>query len=211
MDEITARKQRVYTERFREHGATSKGVGWGEDASRSYRQMLDVVLPRDRGSHDPPSLLDVGCGYGGLFAFAKSLGLRLTYTGIDVVPEMIESGRTSHPEANFLCADFFTLEEYLKYDYIVCNGLLTDRFEASEQAFESHVKRVLRKAFALASTGVAANLMTTKVNYTEDHMFYMDPVRALDFCLQELTTKVKLDHAQARFEYVLYLYHERRL
>ena len=211
MDHITSHKKSVYAERFREYGPTAAGVGWGADAARSYRQMLEVILPRHLGTENIPSFLDVGCGYGGLLSDAKSQGISLRYTGIDVVPEMIDHGRATHPEATFVSADFFELCGDATYDYVVCNGLLTDRFDFSERVFEDHVERVLRKAFGLAAVGAAANLMTTKVNYTEEHMFYLDPPRALQFCLSELTSKVKLDHAQPRFEYVLYLYHEQQL
>ena len=206
MDEVTAAKKRVYRERFKNYGATSQGVGWGNDAARGYRQMLDVIRPGDRRSTPPVTFLDVGCGFGGLLDFAHHEGFNLNYTGIDVISEMIEHGRLAHSGARFICGDFFSLPEVEKYDYVACNGLLTDRFEIENADFSAFVERVLRKAFALSAIGMAANFMTSKVTYREDHIFYMDPAELLSFCLDNLTRKVRLDHTYERYDYVIHAY-----
>ena len=59
--------------------------------------------------------------------------------------------------------------------------------------------------FRICNRGIAFNIMTTKVNYFSNNLYYKSPIEALSFCLNEITTKVKLDHNYL-YEYTLYLY-----
>ena len=209
MDPITEGFREHYRGRFLEHGATPKGVDWGPhqaDLDARYRNMLAVISPEDRAATEPVSLLDVGCGYGGLLAYAKAQGLALTYTGIDAVPETIDYARAAHPEAKFICGDVLALEPAARYDYVVCNGVLTPRYGATIREMDAYAKRLVRKLFDLAERGAATNFMTTKVNFMEDHLYYINPIEMFAFCISELTTKLRIDHAYRLFEYTIYLY-----
>ena len=73
-DPITRRLQEHYARTFEEHGATVRGLDWGTDEGRlqlRYQNMSAVIEP----GHDlTPSLLDVGCGFGGLLGYLKLTG-----------------------------------------------------------------------------------------------------------------------------------------
>ena len=209
MDPITQGFVEHYRGRFREFGATPRGVDWGPhqaDLDLRYRNMLAVISSEDRTASRPVRLLDVGCGFGGLLGYARSNGIALTYTGIDPVAEMIEYARAAHPDAEFVCGDVFAFDPPDRFDYVVCNGILTPRYGGSIREMDAYAKRLIRKLFALAETGMATNLMTTKVNFTEEHLYYINPIEMFAFCITELTTKLRLDHAYRLYEYTLYLY-----
>lgn len=208
MDPITERFVDYYRARFREHGATPAGLDWGPhqaDLDLRYRNMLAVIADEDRG-RNPVSLLDVGCGFGGLLAYAKSKDLKLRYTGVDIVAESLDHARSVHPEAEFRCGDVFALDFPERFDYVVCNGILTARFGATIREMDAYAKRLVRRMFSLAARGTAVNFMTSKVNYTEDKLYYANPIEMIAFCLSELTTKLRLDHAYPLYEYTVYLY-----
>src|SRR6266498_1014424 len=105
MDPITKSLRKHYAEKFARHGATSEGVDWGADASRMllrYDKMLAVMPAVPAGK---ASLLDVGCGYGGLLSYAAKRGLGLDYTGVDVADNMIKWARENSPAGAFVCGD----------------------------------------------------------------------------------------------------------
>jgi SAM-dependent methyltransferase len=211
MDRITAALKQHYSTTFAEHGATARGVDWGRDADVAlrYDKMLAVLETAnvDGGeARSRASLLDVGCGYGGLFAHASERQIRLDYTGIDVVSEMIEHATTNLPNAHFVCRDVFeeTLGE--QFDYVVCNGILTQKLTTSIREMDVYAQAMIKRMFELCRRGIAFNLMTNKVNFTVENLYYRSPVELLAYCLADITDRVRLDHSYKLYEYTFYLY-----
>ena len=97
MDPISKALAQHYSEKFSLHGPSPEGVDWGADESKMllrYDKMLSVA---DWVAGNKPSLLDVGCGYGGLRRYAISKNIDLDYTGIDVAGNMIEWATANVP------------------------------------------------------------------------------------------------------------------
>jgi SAM-dependent methyltransferase len=167
--------------------------------------MAALFLPE---AEHQVSLLDVGCGYGGLFLYLSELGRPVNYTGIDVCDNMIAYAREHFSDATFLCEDIFNLPDEPQYDYVVCNGILTQKLALGIQEMDAFTHRLIKKMFTLCRKGVAFNVMTTKVNFMVDNLYYRNPVELLAYCMTELTGKVRLDHAYRLYEYTMYLYKE---
>lgn len=205
MDTITQALRAHYAGTFDRHGATSRGVDWGapQDVEIRYSRMLDVI--QEDGSR-PVSLLDVGCGYGGLYQYAQSRGISLRYTGIDVADNMIAHATQAFPDARFICADVFEFEPDAPFDYVVCNGILTQKLSTSIKEMDRYCQRLIKRLFDCCGTGVAFNVMTTKVNFMAENLYYRNPVELLAYCMSEVTDKVRLDHAYPLYEYTMYLY-----
>src|SRR5258708_4852506 len=105
MDSISKALGQHYSEQFSLHGPSSEGVDWGTDEARillRYDQMLKVADCQDLAK---PSLLDVGCGFGGLQRYAISKHIDLDYTGIDVAKNMIDWAVVNVASGNFLHGD----------------------------------------------------------------------------------------------------------
>jgi SAM-dependent methyltransferase len=206
--EISAAFRKHYGTTLAKHGPNAAGTDWRLEkyAAIAYDKMMAVLLDRDKGAR--PSLLDIGCGYGGLLSHAKKVGVTLDYSGIDIVPEMVQHGRSFHPDATFFVGDAQSFEFPRRYDYVVCNGLLSLKLDASILDMNVYAARLIRHMFSLASTGIAFNIMTNRVNFMEDHMYYRSPVEILAFCLSELSNKCRIDHAYNRYEFSTYVYRD---
>lgn len=211
MDPITKKLKQHYFGKFAEFGATAKGVDWNreEDVELRYDKMLSVIIPTTTSANEQISLLDVGCGYGGLYWYAKEKKqLRLHYTGIDVAENMIEYATSKAPEASFLCQDIFDFCPENLFDYVVCNGILTQKLSTSMKDMDKFAHRLIRKMFELCRIGVAFNVMTTKVNYFDSNLYYRCPSELLAWCVSEITSYVQLDHSYPLYEYTMYLFRE---
>ncbi len=169
--------------------------------------MLEVLPPDDQGKSGPVSLLDVGCGYGGLLSFAKEKNVALDYTGIDMIADMITFARRTHPDACFQTGDFLSLTFDRTFDYAVCNGILTLKLEASLRHMDLFAHLLLRKMFASVRRGIAFNTMSTYVDFIGPNGYHKSPVEMLAFCASELSTCFRLDHSYAPYEYTVYVYH----
>lgn len=73
------------------------------------------------GSADP-SLLDMGCGNGGLAGPAKAAGWR--YAGLDFVEAAIASARAAHPDCSWIAGDLRRYADARRFDVVVMSDVL---------------------------------------------------------------------------------------
>jgi SAM-dependent methyltransferase len=208
MHSISEELRRHYAEKFSSHGPSSEGVDWGADETKMwlrYDKMLGVVKPSGK---DKPSLLDVGCGYGGLQSYAAGKNIELEYTGIDVAQNMIEWAGANLPAGSFIHGDVLEYKFDRKFDYVVCNGILTQKLDTPGLEMDGFAAQLIRRMFALCNVGIAFNIMTTKVNFYSNNLYYRNPAEMLAWCLSEISSHLKLDHSYPLYEYTVYLYRD---
>jgi 2-polyprenyl-3-methyl-5-hydroxy-6-metoxy-1,4-benzoquinol methylase len=196
MNKISSLLKSYHTEVFSRHGATAKGVDWGDEAElvHRYDKMLRVLDMDFYTGPEVPSLLDVGCGWGGLAARIRELGVKVEYHGLDVVDDMVEHGRSSYPEAVFSAGDILELGGEEQYDFLICNGILTQKHDFTIPEMERYAKDVISRMFALSRHGIAFNMMSTRVNFAVGNLYYQNPVELFTWLLNEVSPRVVLDH-----------------
>ncbi len=196
-----------YTNTFDLFGATPQGVDWGseEDVFIRYNKMLSVVNYANSSLADS-TILDVGCGYGGLLLYAKERGIKLNYTGIDVADNIIQHAQKNVDSGNFISGDILDENFEKEYDFVICNGILTQKCTASKIDTDKFSQELIRKMFSLSRKGIAFNLMTTNVNFMVDNLYYRSPVEMLGFCYTEISQKFVFDHSYPLYEYTIYLF-----
>jgi SAM-dependent methyltransferase len=209
MNPISEALREHYSQKFASHGASSEGVDWGSSEAKvllRYEKMLDVL----KDSPPTPTLLDVGCGYGGLLRYANDRKIDLQYTGIDVAQNMIEWARANQAAGTFVIGDFIDHDFGQQFDYVVCNGILTQKLDTAALEMDQFAAQLIRKMFSLCKVGIAFNVMTTKVNYFSNNLYYRNPAELFSWCLSEISSHIKLDHSYPLYEYTLQIYREPR-
>ena len=216
MDNITRALKDYYERTFELYGATAKGVDWGDESELlvRYDKMLAVLQKDFAVLPAQVSMLDVGCGWGGLLRRARSLRVPLRYSGIDVVGGMIEHGREEFPDAEFIHGDIFELTGEGSYDFVVCNAILTQKLSATIPEMEKFAKRLVRKMYELCRHGVAFNMMSTRVNFMVDNLYYQNPADLLAWLLAEVSPRVRIDHGHSSlatgkgkfYDFTVYVY-----
>lgn len=205
MDPISERLRDHYDSKFKIHGPTSSGVDWGANEQNlrlRYRKMLDVVLPND----DSFTLCDVGCGFGGLLNFAKERGLDLEYTGVDLSETMIQWATENQPDGSFYCEDFLESHFDRKFDYVICNGILTQKLATSNLDMDKFSRSLIRKMFDTCQKGIVFNVMSTYVNFHSENLYYKNPSELIAWCMSEISPRIRMDHSYPLYEYSIYLY-----
>lgn len=196
-----------YGAAFRRHGATPMGVDWGSDpVDHEVRldRMIDVMLGVPELARRP-RLLDVGCGFGSLLDRMKARGISVDYVGIDVVRSMVDHARDRHPEAEWIHGDFLRTHLPGGLDYVVCNGILTQKLETPISAMDVYFETLVRRMFHLSQVGTAFNVMSTHVNWRSPNLYYRDPAETLDWCLS-LSPFARVDASYKPFEFTAYLF-----
>jgi SAM-dependent methyltransferase len=193
-------------ERF---GDTARGVDWPDedDAATRYRIMLELVRQR---SQEPVDLLDFGCGAAHLYDYILGLGLerRFRYTGVDMSPRFLALCRRKHPtvpfhEVDVLEAGAAALPES---DYIVMNGVLTEKRSLSHEAMLSYARELLRLVFERARVGLAFNVMSKQVDWERKDLFHVGLDEMTTFVGAHLSRDFIVRHDYGLYEYTVYVY-----
>lgn len=219
MNNITESFRDHYAQAFSKYGATSKGVDWGDEGELQFRyEKFFAAAAIDPGERkDAVSFLDVGCGWGGFYKFlqGKEKDFEIDYTGIDIVPEMVEKAVEEFPAATFYNQDLFSFSGKKSYDFVVCNGILTQKLSANIPEMERYANKMILRMFELCEKGIVFNHMSSKVNYMVDNLYYRNPLEVLSFCLAHLSPRVLLDHSFVStncpergrlFDYIVYVF-----
>ena len=191
---------------FAEHGDNNFGVGWpsADSAEVHYRVISDLV-PR---SSSPVSVLDFGCGLGGLLEYLQRNGRDdIRYTGLDVSDTFLQAVRSKFPQTTFLQLDILQQSEALpEFDYILANGIFTQRCELSFDDMWAYMQQLLRLLWPKCRRGLAFNMMSKHLDWEREDLFHlpMDPLAA--FLREHLSRRIVFRHEYGYYDYTAYVY-----
>ncbi|HKX28998.1 MAG TPA: class I SAM-dependent methyltransferase [Blastocatellia bacterium] len=190
------------------YGDTHLGVDWPnpQDADKRYEVMLGVIRPTGGGSS--VKLLDFGCGASHLYGYIRERGLdHIDYAGLELSPRFIELCRAKFPDRTYYHADLLDPRTELpEFDYLVLNGVLTEKRELSFDQMWSYGRRLLRAAWSKTRLGMAFNCMSKQVDWEREDLFHL-PLNCLaDFLAAELSRHFIVRQDYGLYEYTVYLY-----
>ena len=191
------------------HGDTHLGVDWPkpEDVEQRYQVMLDVIKPESRGHN--VRLLDFGCGASHLneYILRQRLG-NIDYAGLDLSEKFVQLSRSKFPENQFFCLD--VLDEHVSlpnFDYIVFNGVFTEKRDLSFAEMFAYFKQLMRRMFDHAATGMAFNVMTKHVDWEREELFHVPFDQLAEFITKDLSRNFVFRNDYGLYEYTTYVYH----
>lgn len=145
------------------------------------------------------TILDVGCGQGDLFPYAKELGAK--YHGIDISTKMVFNARRRFPGAVFETADLKDVTG--KWDWVFASGTFNHAGQDLDAA--------MRKMFSLARNGIGLTVLSkydpVSLAAPCDYLQCHDPVKALETAFS-LTRWVNMNHTALEWGFVVFLYTE---
>ena len=147
-------------------------------------------------------ILDVGCGIGDLYPFLESLYRDIVYTGVDIVPELVEYAARTYPAATFLCADLVSDPLDFRCDYALMSGVFNNRMSDPTLALQ----HLVRAVFAVCERGLAFNFISNRVDTIDPEMAYHDPLDVFRYCIENLSSKVVIAHHYERRDVAVYVY-----
>ena len=190
------------------HGDTHLGVDWPkkEDAATRYQVMLELIKPEPRIRQ--VRLLDFGCGASHLYEYIqKTRRDEIAYVGLDLSEKFVTLSRSKFPENQYYCVDI--LDEGVsipRFDYILLNGVFTEKRGLSFEEMFSYFTRLLREVFAYAEIGLAFNVMSKHVDWERDDLFHLPFDTLAAFLKKELTRNFVIRNDYGLYEYTTYVY-----
>ena len=202
-DTVLSKVAALYTAGLSEHGATARAIGWRDDETRILRyRYLANVLGGDRG---PMSVIDWGCGYGGLFTYlVNDVGADVSrYDGYDLSAEMLTAAAGALPadRTRLIQSDAITAGSEVDYSFV--SGTFNVRYDASDEQWLAYVQATLADLWQHSRKGLAFNLLSTYVDWREPHLYYGDPGAFFDFCKRTMSRRVSLFHEYPLYEWTI--------
>jgi SAM-dependent methyltransferase len=146
---------------------------------------------------------DRGCGYGAMFKYLDIiLDVQLTkYYGYDISKEMLSVANkyVADERAEWIHSKDITS----KADYSFVSGTFNVRFEASDVLWTQYIQETVIQLGKMSRKGFAFNLLSTYVDWKEDHLYYGDPLFFFDFCKRNLSHYVSLLHDYPLYEWTI--------
>lgn len=193
--------RRRYEERYAQFGYDERTLGWTRGRHKLRYEMLLSGWPQTVGS-----VLDVGCGFGDMADHCRHSGRETwRYTGIDIVPALLDEGRRRHPNTDLRLLDMDVDGLPTGYDVIVASGLFSHRLEENM----SFVARVFEAFASAAKVGFAANFMSPTAEIRYDHLFYVDPGAVFDLARRH-SRRIAIRHDYMPFEYTVQVFTDDR-
>jgi SAM-dependent methyltransferase len=190
------------------HGDTHRGVDWPNtaDAETRYRVMLEAIR---RAPGERVELLDFGCGAAHLYEFMRRDPRYdgVEYSGLDLSERFVALSRGKHPSRPFYRLDVLREPEALpEFDYIVLNGVLTERVDLSYEEMFAFAEELLAQVFAKARVGIAFNVMSKRVDWERPDLFHVSFDALAEMLVRRLSRHFVLRHDYRLYEYTAYVY-----
>ena len=188
-----------YRNLFLKHGSGPEVGQWSPEGQQFRFEKL-IEIGDLRGSR----VLDLGCGIGDFYPFLLKRFDEIDYTGIEIVPDLVDNAAKKYPNANFLCCDILTIGINGMFEYAFISGM----FNNAIIDCTNFMKRFITVVFKHCTKGVAFNFTSTYTNHIDPGMEYHNPIDIFDFCLRTLTRKATMHHHYKRCDVAIFLYRE---
>ena len=190
-----------------QHGDTHRGVDWpnAQDAQTRYQVMLDVIRP----TSGKVTLLDFGCGAAHLYEYIQQHHRhQIEYAGLDLSAEFLTLARQKFPTIPFYHLDLLTSPEHElpSFDYVVLNGVLTEKLQMTNEEMWNYAQQLLRAVFAKTRGGLAFNVMSKQVDWERDDLFHLSLDRLAEFLVRDLSRHFVVRNDYGLYEYTTYVY-----
>ena len=185
LNSISKKMHSRYSMLYAKYGYHIKTLGWGSKKQQHYRflQSLQtgVIFNKKR-------ILDLGCGFGDYFHFLQENNTFISsYQGIDINEDLIFEAKKLHegiPNCDFNILDLATTSNNEPIaDVGVMLGLLNLDLNGEMNNYD-YSFNLIKNAFELVSEVLIVDFISIKRDVTypkEDHIFYHDPAKVLDF------------------------------
>lgn len=149
-------------------------LGWESEAAQElrFKQLVGNIDLNGK------TILDVGCGTGNLLEYISRQFKNFNYTGIDVLPHMIQRAEEKKLNGRFVCMDLFKGSPYdnKTFDVIFSSGIFNLNL-GNNQEFLMDAVDIFQN---LAREAVSFNLLWDKSADKDLKYFYFSPEEVQD-------------------------------
>jgi SAM-dependent methyltransferase len=191
-----------YNKAFNKHGETPEGLAWDNqiNLNKRYEVMFDII------KHYNSTVLDFGCGYGGLYEWILNNKKSVEYTGLDINKEVLKIAEEKYPKITWINSDIHENIFNLNFDYTVCNGTFTVKDTLTQEEMTNFMCSTLEKLWTKTNKGIAFNVMSKLVDWERDDLFHVSIDQLGQWLIDNLSRNFVIRNDYGLYEYTVYVY-----
>jgi SAM-dependent methyltransferase len=185
LNSISQKMHNRYSLLFDKYGYDIKTLGWGSKKQQNYRFLQSIETGVD---FENKKILDLGCGFGDYLDFLEKNSVHFSsYLGVDINNYLIEEAKKQYQKKQNCAFDILDLATINPNEPIadigVMLGLLNLDLNGEMNNYD-YSFTMIKNAFELVNDILIVDFISIKrdISYPkEDHIFYHDPSKVLDF------------------------------
>uniref|UniRef100_A0A6C0M1G4 Methyltransferase type 12 domain-containing protein n=1 Tax=viral metagenome TaxID=1070528 RepID=A0A6C0M1G4_9ZZZZ len=195
-----------YEKCLEENGDSHLGVDWPnyDDMIRRYKIMLNILKYSNKNQNS--SILDFGAGCGGMYDFIKSNNYNLNYTALDISQKFCNTIKKKFNDIDVLNIDILKQEINSNYDFIILNGVFTEKRDLNDTEMWDFFTNILKKLWKNTNIGISFNVMTPIVDWKDDKLFYLSYDILGKFLKENLSRNYIFNQSYGLWEYTVYVF-----
>lgn len=200
-----------YRQGLKQFGPTPRALGWVKGKQRIRYHAL--CAPIEKG---PVTVLDWGCGFGGLALWLGRNRPDVAYRGADPVQEFIDrNNRTMWargPQPDLFHWWTSPMEIPEQFDHIVACGVFTRMGSRDEGAHRTYVRECIEVLFERCRVGLHIDFLSAAADHREPANFHVAPGDAIGLAENDLSRhRYSLDASYLPFEFSLHIWRDQAI
>lgn len=198
-DTILQNQIKVNGMTFKKYGATPKGIGWNniETQYLRFERLLTYISPFINGH----SIHDVGAGLCDLHKYMLLKNFKHVYSGTEIVQEMIDYSLSQYANIKLFNRDLLAVSYEEKYDFLVLSGTMNLLNNRDPAEWRDYCFRLIRKIYNMSVKAISFNCLTSFNTFSDPSLYYFNPTEVFEFCMNNLSRFVIIDHGYPLFEF----------
>jgi len=198
-----------FSGKFRQYGATPRGVDWKNKFAQviRFKQVMKIV-ELDVGKRF--TLNDLGSGYGAMFDYLRQNGFeKFSYRGYDLSQEMVDEGRRLFGRAaNFRIQKINHPRQMMPADFAVASGIFNNKNGFSNSMWQRYILDTIDCMNAASRRGFSFNVLSTYSDkeFRRSDLYYAEPLFFFDYCKRKFSPEVTMSHSYGLHEFTLMVY-----
>lgn len=197
-----------------EHGLSPQAVWMDKDGALAKGARRCGAMFRAIDPDRKFTVLDVGCGPGFAIPYLQErfASAFAGYHGVDISETLLAAASARWPEYEFSLRDIVAdpLPD-LSFDHVVLNGVVTAKFDLSQQEMENFAMALLAAAWKCARLSMTFNVMSPHVDWTRDDLFHWPMDSAAAFCVGRLSRHINILADYGLYEYSVQVFRQPRM
>lgn len=198
-----------YEKCLEKYGDNHLGVDWPnkEDVYKRYEIMYTIIKKDDKNK----TLLDFGCGLSHFYKFIKDQNnSNIIYSGLDMSKKMVDASLNKYPKNDYYVMDILTENSLPNFDYIIMNGVFTEKIGLGYDEMFSYFKKMLTSIFPKVNIGLAFNIMSKHVDWERDDLFHLPFDELAAFLTNEISKDFIFRNDYGLYEYTTFVYKNKK-
>lgn len=205
MKELFGDIKRLYRDSFLKHGDSPSSLLTPKGRNSIRYSAIDPFIGKSNFS-----LLDYGCGLGYLYDYVSAKNSNVEYTGIDIVPEFIQSCRAKYPDL-----DIMQIEPCQPlsgtYDIVFSSGVFNLQTHDDPHQSKAYAFERIHSLFKLAKDVLICDFMSTMVDFQQPNSQHFSVAELSKFCYENIGRRFQIRHDLLPFELTLIVWRDQAI